>query len=146
MARGDLTMFEEFSLDIGKKVHDLSSDTIKLGIIDNTVAPTASVLTPSWADYSANEVSTAGNYTANGETLASVTYTEAGGVSTLDATNVTIAQDASGFTDAYWAIVYNDTATSDEAIAFIELDGPVSEVTGNVNINFNASGITTVTA
>ena len=145
MATGDVTIFEEVAEMIGEETFNFESDTLKLGLIDNTTPPTAADATPRWGDYSANEVSTAGGYTANGETLASVTYTEASGVATLDAANVSLSQDGSGFTDAYWGIIYDDTATNDEAIGFVELGGPVSEQAGPVAINWNASGIMTVT-
>lgn len=143
MARGDVVLFEEFVREEGEGVHNFSTDTLKLGIIDNTVTPTAADATPRWSDYSANEVATAGGYTANGETLANVTWTEVGGTATLDADNVSLAQNASGFTDGYWGILYNDSATNDEAIAFIDLGGPISEQNGPVSINFNAAGIFT---
>jgi hypothetical protein len=116
MATGDVTIFEEVAEMIGEETFNFESDTLKLGLIDNSTPPTAADATPRWADYSGNEVSTAGGYTANGETLASVTYTEADGVATLDADNVSLSQDGSGFTDAYWGIIYDDTATNDEAI------------------------------
>jgi hypothetical protein len=145
MATGDVTIFEEVAEMIGEETFNFESDTLKLGLIDNSTPPTAADATPRWADYSGNEVSTAGGYTANGETLASVTYTEAAGVATLDADNVSLSQDGSGFTDAYWGIIYDDTATNDEAIGFVELGGPVSEQAGPVAINWNASGIMTVT-
>lgn len=145
MATGDVTIFEEFAENIGGSDHNFSSDTLKLGLIDNTAAPTAADATPAWSDYSANEVSTAGGYTANGETLANVSWSEASGVATLDADNVSLSQNGSGFTDAYWGIIYNDTHASDAAIGFVELGGPVSEQAGPVAINWNASGILTVT-
>jgi hypothetical protein len=145
MATGDVTIFEEVAEMIGEETFNFESDTLKLGLIDNSTPPTAADATPRWADYSGNEVSTAGGYTADGETLASVTYTEADGVATLDADNVSLSQDGSGFTDAYWGIIYDDTATNDEAIGFVELGGPVSEQAGPVAINWNASGIMTVT-
>ena len=145
MAQGDWVTFEEFALDIGKGVHDFSSDTLKLALVDDTITPAADDGTPVWGDYSANEVSGT-NYTAGGATLSGVTYTEAAGVATLDDTgNVTWSQHAAGFTDAYWAILYNDDAASDQAIGFIDLAGPVSLVDGDVNVTWNASGIITVT-
>lgn len=145
MAQGDLTVFEEFSLDIGSGVHDFTSDTLKLALIDNTSAPTAADATPTWSDYSANEVSGT-NYTAGGASLSGVTYTEAAGVATLDDTgNVAWSQHASGFTDAYWAVLYNDDAASDQAICFVDLGGPVSLQDGDVTATWNASGILTVT-
>ena len=41
MARGDFTVFEEFADQLGKELHNFSSDTLKLAIIDNTVTPAA---------------------------------------------------------------------------------------------------------
>jgi hypothetical protein len=145
MATGDVTIFEEFADYLGMKLIDFDNDTIKVGLVDDTLTPLANIATPTWGDFSANEVGTGGNYTANGETLASVTWVEADGVATLDAANISLAQDGSGFTDAYWGIIYSDTAAADQAIAFIELGGPVSEVAGPVAINWNASGILTIT-
>lgn len=146
MARGDFTVFEEFADQLGEEKHNFASDTLKLGIIDNTAAPTASDATPTWSDYSANEVSTAGGYTANGETLSGVTWTEAAGVATLDDTgNISLSQDGSGFTDGYYGILYNDTEATDMAIGFLDLGGPVSEQDGPVTITWNASGILTLT-
>jgi hypothetical protein len=146
MARGDFTVFEEFAAQLGAENHILNAaDVLKLGIVDDTITPTAADGSPTWSDYSANEVSTAGGYTADGETLADVTYLEADGVGTLDATDITLAQDAGGFEDAYWGILYNSTNATGMAIGFLDLGGPVSEVAGAVNINWNASGILTIT-
>lgn len=145
MATGDVTIFEEFTEMLGQEVFDFDNDTLKLGLIDNTTPPTAADATPRWGDYSGNEVGTGGGYTANGETLTTVSWSEADGTATLDADNVSLTQDASGFTDAYWGIIYDDNATNDEAIGFVELGGPVSEQAGPVAINWNASGILTVT-
>lgn len=151
MARGDFTVFEEFANQIGEEVHKFDTDTLKLALIDDTVTPTAADATPQWGagsgvDYDANEVSTAGGYTANGETLSGVTWGEADGVATLDDTgNISLAQNGSGFTDAYWGILYNDSAANNDAIGFLDLGGPVSEQAGAITITWNASGILTVT-
>lgn len=145
MARGDFTLFEEFAENIGGGDHDFTSDTLKLGIVDNTLTPTASITTPTWSDFSDNEVATTGGYTADGEILTTVTYTEVDGVATLDADDVSLVQNGSGFTDGYWAILYNSTHASGAAVGFIDLDGPVSEQAGPISINWNASGIFTVT-
>lgn len=145
MARGTVLTFEEFTLQIGDGEHDFGADTLKLGIVDATITPLIGDTTPTWTDYSANEVGTGGGYVAGGISLTSVTWTEAAGVATLDAANIVIAQDGAGFADAYWGIIYNDTNGTDMAIAFLEFDGPVSEVAGAININWNASGIATIT-
>lgn len=145
MAQGDVTLFEEFAAQLGAENHDFSNDTFKLGIIDNTTPPTGGDATPTWTDYSGNEVSTGGGYTSGGETLTGVSYSEVDGVGTFDANNIALSQNASGFTDGYWGILYNETNATDMAIAFVELGGPASEVAGPININWGASGIFTIT-
>ena len=131
-------MFDEFLLDALSQVHDISTETILLGIVDATITPAADDGTPRWADYSANEVDTAGNYTAGGETLTTVVLSVIAGVVTLTADDVTIAMDALGFTDGYWGILYNGDATNDEAIGFIDMGGPVSEQAAPVVFEFPA--------
>jgi hypothetical protein len=150
MAQGDVTIFNEFVEDLGEEVHNFESDVIKLALIDNVVTPAADTATPQWGvgssqDYDANEVSTAGGYTANGETVA-VTFTRSTTTATLDdnSGDISLAQNGSGFTNAYWGILYNDSAVNKNCIAFVELGGPVSEQAGPVNINWNVSGILTI--
>lgn len=140
MATGDLTVFEEFANDLGEKVHNLDSDTLKFGIINNTSAPTAADATPAWGDYSANQIGTGGGYTAP-VTLTS-SWAEAGGVGTLQCNSFTISQNASGQGSVTaWGIIYNDTAASDQAIAFVEL-GTIDITAGDLVVKFNnaASG------
>jgi hypothetical protein len=145
MARGDFVLFEEFVANFGDGEHDLSADTFKVGIVDETApVPVAGSAGPTWDDFSGNEVSAAGGYVADGITLTTVTYVEAGGTGTFNADNIALSLDAGGFENAYWAILYNDTNATDMAIGFVELDGPVSERTGPIAINWNASGIFTV--
>ncbi len=145
MARGDVTIFEDFADQLGKGIHNFSSDVLKLGLIDDTAAPTAGDVAPDWSDYVGNQVSDAGGYVDDGLTLAGVGWSETGGVGTLVADNVALAQNGAGFDDAYWGIIYNATAAGDNAIGFVDLGGPVSEQDGPVQINWNASGILTIT-
>lgn len=140
MARGDVTLFDEFLAALGAGVHDLASDTLKMGLVTNGVTPTAGDSSPAWGDYSASEVATTGGYVAGGVTLTTVTYTEAAGVASLDSDPVSLVLDGSGFTNAYWGILYNDTAAGDEAIGFVDLGGPVSEQAGDVVITPHANG------
>ena len=152
MAVGDVSIFNQFVEDVAEEVHNLESDTLKLAIITTTVTPNVTDATPAWGtssgvDYDGNEVSTAGGYTANGETVGSPTYTISGATATLDGNDVTLAQNGSGFTNGAWGILYNNNAVSSQAIAFVELDsdGGLSEVSGDININWNTDGILTVT-
>lgn len=145
MARGDLTVFEEFAKTIGEKKIAFGADTFKLALINNTSAPTAAAATPTWSDFSANEVSGTG-YTAGGYSLTGATWTEAAGVATFDDTgNVTWSQNGAGPTTIYWGILYSDTSTNDDCVCYIDMGGPVSLVDGDVSVTWNASGIFTVT-
>lgn len=151
MARGDFTLFNELSVSLAEKKINLETDTIKLALIDDTITPTANDTDPQWGagsgvDYDANEVGTGGGYSAGGLACANPAFTRSAGVGTFDADDpATIAQNGSGFTDAYWGILYSDTATNKEAIGFLDLGGPVSEQAGPIDINWNASGIFTIT-
>lgn len=145
MAVNDLTWFEEAKavmLDGGWE----AADDIKCAICDNTVAPTAATATPSLDDFT--EVGAAGSYTTGGTSLGTwgALVTEAGGTVTIDSTtNPTWAQNASNDTDAYWAIVYNDTQVGNDALCFIDLGGPVDMTAGSLTVTWNASGLATLT-
>lgn len=151
MARGDVHFFAAF--DYKAKAggnFNLTSDTLKLGIATSTTAPTVSTNDPRWGsggstDFSANQVPLATGYSGP-ITLTGVTFTRTSGVATLTAANVTIPQDASGFTTGAYGILYDSTVAGNYAIAFVDLGGPVGNVSGPVNINWNASGIGTDTA
>ena len=152
MARGDLTVFNELVVSLAEKKINLETDTIKLALITNVVTPTVNATTPQWGagsgeDYDANEVSTAGGYVTGGLTVSGPVFTRSAAVGTFDddGSNLAIAQNAAGFTNAYWGILYSDTSTSKECIAFLDLGGPVSEAAGPIAINWNASGILTLT-
>lgn len=143
MATGDLTVFEEFADDLGEGVFTLSAG-LTFGIINNTAAPTAADATPAWGDYSANQIGTGGGYTGP-VALTGITYTEAGGVATLQANSFTISQNASGQSSTTaWGIIYDDDVTTpraDPALAYVEL-GTIDITAGDLVIKFNnvASG------
>lgn len=147
MAAGDFVLFEEFAAQLGAENHIFANggDTFKFGIVDNTLIPLAGDATPVWADYSANEVGTGGGYVAGGITLANQSYVEAAGVGKFDADDLSLAQNASGFTDGYWGILYNDTNVGKMAIGFMDLGGPLSEVAGSIAVTWNAAGTLTIT-
>ena len=153
MARGDFTIFNDFTHSLADGLIDLDNDTIKLALIDDTVTPAATDATPQWGagsgvDYDGNEVSPIiGDYSAGGLTISGPETNLSGATTTFDDddSNLSIAQNGSGFTNAHYGILYSDTATNKNAIGFLDLDGPVSQVDGNININWNASGILTIT-
>jgi len=142
MAQGDVTVFDEAKLALLNGTHDLDTHSFKLALCDNTVAPTAATATPVLADFT--QVGVAGSYISGGTAL-TITLTEAAGTVTYAATNnPTWAQNASNDVDAYWGILYNDTNAGKEAIAFVDLGGPVDMTAGDLTVTWNASGIFTL--
>lgn len=86
-------------------VVDFDTDTIKIMLTTSTYTPSAAHLVKTSIT---NEVTGTG-YTAGGATLTSPTLTETGGVVTFDAANVTWAQNAAGFSNARYAVLYKST-------------------------------------
>ena len=152
MARGDFMVFNAFALDLADGVHNIEADTFKLAIITNGVTAAQTDATPRWGagsgvDYDANEVGEfVGGYTQGGVTV-DLETNQAAAVTTVDDddTNVSLTQNGSGFDDASQCILYNFSATNKEAIAYIELGAVISQIAGPININFNASGLFTIT-
>jgi hypothetical protein len=141
MARDDFTVFNKAKLAMLDGTHDLDTDVFKLALLDNTVAPTATTLTPNLSDFT--EVGAAGTYTTGGTTI-TCTLAEAAGTVTFDSTtNPNWAQNASNDTDAYWGLIYN-TSASNAAIGFLDLGGPVDMTAGDLDVTWSASGIFTM--
>lgn len=150
MAQGDITVFAQAKLDIGLKVHQLETDTIKLGLITSGVTPTETTSDPRWGsggstNLSSSQVTPGGNYSSGGPTIANNTYTLNSATTTFDGDNITIAQNASNPTNARWGIIYNDTAAGKQALAFVDLGGATDLTAGDFSITWNASGIFTLT-
>lgn len=144
MAAGDITIFKQFLTDIGNSVHNLSTATLKLGVVTSTAAPTATTANPCWGsggstNLSTNQVATAGTSYTGPVTLSSVTWTNVSNVATLRAGTVTINQDASGFTNGRYGIIYNDTATNKNAIAFVDFGSDTSIASAAFTIDWNGT-------
>ncbi len=145
MARGDVVVFNEAK---GKMLDGdwASTDHFYCAICDNTATPTAATVTPVLGDFT--EVGTAGTYVAGGTDLGALSalVTVAGGVMTFDSTtNPTWAQNAANDVDAYWGIIYNYTDAGKDAVAYVDLGGPVDMTAGDLTITWSASGIFTIT-
>jgi len=146
MARGDVVVFDEA---LAKIIAGdwASTDHFYCAICDDTTTPAANDATPVIGDYT--QVGAGGTYVNNGTDLGALSalVSEAGGTMTFDsATNPTWAQDPSNDVDAYWGIIYNFTDAGKDAIAFVDLGGPMDMSGGDLTITWNASGIFTIAA
>lgn len=123
-------------------VFDLDTDTMKVAIATNTYS--VSQDTHDFFNDVTNEV-TGTNYTAGGETLGSVTLTRSTTTVTFDAADVTWTQSGSGFSTGRKFVIYRSTGTASTSALFsvITADADVGNVTGDLTLAFNASGIAT---
>jgi hypothetical protein len=142
MAIGDIRWFAQSLLDLGKKVHDLSGDTLKLGFLTSAVTPAIGTSDPHWGgtgttDLSTNQASPGTSYVTGGPTLTH-TWAIVGTVPTLRASKVTLAHDAANTTfSARWAVIYNSTDANKRAIAFIDLGSDRTISGGSLELDWS---------
>lgn len=145
MAAGDVTVFNVHLQDIGRGVHNLETGDISLGLVVDEVTPAATSAAPCWGaggttNFNTSEVTPGGNYVDDGPSIGG-TYSQTAGTATFDATDVDIEQNASNPTDARWGIIYNETATNNECIGYIDLGTNINLAAGDFAITWHANGI-----
>lgn len=120
-----LTKFYSFVEAIHEKKHNLGSDTLKV-LLTNT-APSLSNTQKS--DIS-GELSTANGYTAGGATVTVTSSAQSSGLYTLIASDVTWTASGGSIGPFRYAIFYNDTATNDELIGYLDYGYSVTVASG----------------
>ena len=145
MAAGDFKFFAQGLHDLGNKIHDLDSDDWRMGIVTGTTTPAVNTAAPHWGgtgttNFATNQVATGTAYTGPIVLTAEAWTLNATGAA-MDVADVTIAQDASGFTNGRWGIIYNNTDANKRAVGYLDLGSDRSIVGGSLTIQMNASGI-----
>jgi hypothetical protein len=129
-----LTKFYSFVEAIHEKKHNLGSDTLKV-LLTNT-APSLSNTQKS--DIS-GELSTASGYTAGGATVTITSSAQSSGLYTLIATDVTWTASGGSIGPFRYAVFYNDTATNDELIGYLDYGYSVTVASGQTfTLDFDA--------
>jgi hypothetical protein len=146
MARGDVVVFDEAKAKM-LAGNWATTDDFWVGLITSAVTPTAADATPTYTDYT--DCTAGGNYAAGGKLLDSLAdlVTEVAGTMTFGDILTTSAwlQNAANPQDAAFAVVYNYTDAGKDAVAFVDLAGPVNMRLGDLTITWNAAGIFTIT-
>lgn len=120
-----LTKFYSFVEAVHEKVHNLGSDTLKV-LLTNT-APSLSNTVK--ADIS-GELSTAFGYTAGGATITVTSSAQSSGLYTLIASDVTWTASGGSIGPFRYAVIYNDTASSDQLIGYIDYGYSITVASG----------------
>ena len=132
--------FNSFVEALGRKVHNLNADTLKV-VLCNTAPVAANAVL---ADLT--QIANGNGYTTGGSTAASNAYSQTGGVAKLTATDVVFT--ASGAVGPFrYAALYNDTATNGELIGFWDYGSSITMASGDTfTVDFDATtGILTNT-
>ena len=132
--------YNEFKKVIGEAGLNWASDTIKVILIDDTIAP--NIDTHEYYDDITTELTTGDGYTAGGATLAdcAITRDDTADHSEYDATDVTWG---SSTITARYGIVYKDTGTpaTSPLICYMDFTENKSSSAGDFKITWHADGV-----
>lgn len=149
MAQGTMKWFAQGLHDLGNKIHDLDSDDWRMGIVTTATVPAVNTAAPHWGgtgttNFATNQVATTGTSYTGPLVLTSEAWTLTSTGASMDwaDTVMQLAQDASGFTNGAYGIIYNNTDANKRAIGYLEISstGAASLVAGAVNITLSGSG------
>ena len=143
MAAGNWIVYDSAREYLADGTIDLDTHTFKVMLTTSSYTPSAShtVL----ADVT-SEVTNGNGYLTGGQALTSVTWAHSGTTATFDAANPAWTASGGSIANIKNAVIYDDTAASDELLCYCVLDASTITVTdGNTfTINLNASGILTL--
>lgn len=121
-----VTLFQSFAEAAAEGKHNLASNTLKVALTN--VAPSASSDTQ-FSDIT--EIAAGNGYTAGGVTATVDASALSGGVYTLTLSGVTWTASGGDIAANRYAVLYNDTATNDELIAFADFGASAVIANGN---------------
>lgn len=126
--------FNSFVEAMAEKVHNLGSDTLKV-MLTNT-APSASNTVK--ADIT--EIGTGNGYSAGGTAATISSSAQSGGTYKLVLADVTFTASGGTIGPARYAVLYNDTAASDELIGCWDRGSSVTLADGDsLTVDFDAT-------
>jgi len=125
-------MCTSFKQEILQGVHDFTNgtgDTFKLALY--TSSATLSAATTAYS--ATNEVSNSGTYSAGGGALTNVTPSTSGTTAFTDFADISFT---SATITARGALIYNDTAAGDPAVAVLDFGSDKTSTSGTFTIQF----------
>ena len=141
-------VYREFKDALGEKLVNLETDTIKCALfLDISNAGNVALATAQYATLTSQHANQSGSgYLTGGATVAT-TWTQTTGTATLGCANASWVATG-GSIVARFAVLYSDTATNKDLIAYCILDSTPADVTctvGNtLTVEINASGVITL--
>jgi hypothetical protein len=127
-----------FKVQILRAVHNFTNgtgNTFKLALYNNSASFTAATT----AYTTTNEVAASGSYALGGGTLTNVTPSSSGTTALTDFADLSFT---TATITAFGALIYNDTATGNPAVAVLDFGGAKTSTSGTFTIVFPAATAT----
>jgi hypothetical protein len=146
MAAGKWKLYEQAKLDIANGDIDLNGHSFKIALFSsasncNTLSGVTNLASLT------NQLATANGYTQNTKSV-TITTANSGGTITVDETTNPSWTASGGSITARFAVIYDDTHASDQALCVCLLDTTPADVTATdtntFTITINASGLFTM--
>ncbi len=136
MSAGNWIIYNDFIATSYKKQMNLNaSDTLKVILVSSSSNAINKALVTAQYSNVTNELSTSGGYTSGGTTASSGVITGGGatGTITFDTGNVSWTGSGGGFT-ARAAVIYDDTSSNKDLIAYFLLDSTPADITVSAGV------------
>ena len=119
-----LTLVNSFKETVFEKVHNLGSDTLKVVLTNSAPATSNTVLTD------ITQIAGANGYTTGGSALTISSSAQSSGTYKLVVADLTFTASGGTMGTFRYAVYYNDTATNDELIGYLDYGSAVSLLDG----------------
>jgi hypothetical protein len=126
--------FNSFVEALAEKVHNLSSDTLKVVLTNTAPVATDTGLA------NITEIANGNGYTTGGATSAQVSSAQTSGTYKLVLTDVTFTATGGSIGPFRYVVLYNDTATNNELIGYYDYGTNITITSGNsFTVDFDGS-------
>jgi hypothetical protein len=116
------TKFQPFTLALGSKKHNLASDQLVVALTNT--APNAS-------DDTLSDITQISYTNCSTRNITTTSYTQTGGTASLVLADLVLTASGGDIAEFRYVIVYNDTATNDDLIGYIDYGAAVNVTDGN---------------
>lgn len=128
------TKFQSFVEAVAEKTHNLGSDTLKVMLCNTAPVNTNTVKA------NLTEISAGNGYTAGGTAATITSSAQSSGTYKLVLADVVFTASGGSIGPFRYAVLYNDTATNDELIAFWDYGSSITLAAGETfTVDFDAS-------
>jgi hypothetical protein len=117
--------FNSFVEAMGRKVHNLNADVLKVALSNTAVLATNSQLS------NITQISAGNGYVSGGNQATGNTYVQTAGVAKLLAADTLFTASGGSIAAFQFAVLYNDTATNKELIGWWDYGTALTITSGN---------------